>query len=75
MPLRVGVVLSELVAERSAEMPMYDDQVRRNALADVMDRINRRFGKDAVYPAAMLGAEKAAPTRISFTQIPQMGEF
>lgn len=74
-PLRVGVVLSELVADRSAEAPMYPEQVRRNALADAMDRINRRFGKDAVYSAAMLGAEQAAPTRISFTQIPRLDEF
>lgn len=74
-PFKVGVVLSQLVADKSAELPMYPDQVRRNALADAMDRINRRFGRDAVYPAAMLGAEKAAPTRISFTQIPQLEEF
>ena len=47
----------------------------KGALADVMDRINRRFGRDAVYPGAMLGAETSAPTRISFTQIPKLDEF
>lgn len=51
------------------------DQRRRSALADVMDRINRRFGKDAVYSAAMIGTGEAAPTRISFAQIPGLDEF
>lgn len=74
-PLRVGVELSELVANRSAEAPMFPDQIRRNALADAMDRINQRFGKDVVHSAAMMGAKHAAPTRISFTQIPAMDEF
>lgn len=74
-PIRVGVVLSELVANRSAEMPMFTDQIRRNALADAMDRINQRFGRDVVHSAAMMGAKDAAPTRISFTQIPAMDEF
>ncbi len=75
IPLRVGVTLSQLVADRSAEVPMYPDQVRRNALADAMDRINRRYGRDVVYSAAMMGAKQAAPTRISFTQIPAAEEF
>ncbi len=75
VPLRVGVTLSQLVANRSAELPLFADQVRRSALADAMDRINRRYGRDAVYSAAMMGAEQSAPTRISFTQIPTLDEF
>ena len=64
--LRVGVELTKLTADRSVESPMFAGQRRLNALADTMDRINGRFGRNAVHSAAMMGTEGAAPTRIPF---------
>ncbi|QNN22293.1 DNA polymerase [Planctomycetales bacterium ZRK34] len=74
-PLKVSVELSELTADRCATLPLHPAQARHEALGDTMDRINERFGRDAIYSAAMLGAAHTAPTRISFTQIPTEDEF
>ncbi|MBI1368642.1 MAG: DNA polymerase [Planctomycetes bacterium] len=74
-PLKVGVELSELTADACATLPLYAAQARHEMLGDVMDRINERFGRDAIYSAVMLGVKHAAPTRISFTQIPAADEF
>jgi len=75
VPYHVGVVLSDLIADRSATLPLYPQQVRRDALADVMDRLNRRYGYHVLYFAGMFGAQRTAPTRISFTQVPDDSEF
>ncbi len=74
-PYHVSVVLTDLVAQGSAPLPLYPDQVRRNALADVMDRLEHKYGKDTLYFAGMHGARHTAPTRISFTQIPDAQEL
>jgi hypothetical protein len=44
-------------------------------LADYMDRIDAKYGHHTIYFGGMWGATEAAPTRISFTQIPGMDEF
>ena len=75
MPYHVGVVLTQLVADCCATLPLFPGQLRRNALADVMDRIDQKYGRHTVYFAGMFGAADAAPTRISFTQIPRADEF
>lgn len=74
-PLKVSIELSELTADACATLPLHPGQVKHETLGDVMDRINERFGRDAIYSAAMFGLEHAAPTRISFTQIPTVDEF
>ena len=40
-----------------------------------VDRINWKFGRNAVHSGAMMGTEGAAPTRIPFGAIPQVGNF
>ena len=73
--LRVGVGLSRLQPDRSVGMPMYARQARFIAAADTMDRVNGRFGRDAVRSAAMLGTEGAAPMRIPLGVIPEEGNI
>jgi DNA polymerase-4 len=73
--LKVGVDLSQLVADPSVTIPLFDEQVKRNALADVMDRVKERYGRDAVHTASMLGVKDAAPTRIAFNRIPADRDF
>ena len=74
-PYLVAVMLTDLVGDRSTAQPLYPDQVRRNALSDVMDRIDRKYGRHTLYFGGMFGAQETAPTRISFTQIPTDDEF
>lgn len=74
-PLRVGVVLTRLVGEDSATLPLFIHQQHLDVLADGMDRIDTKHGRHTVYFGGMWGAQEAAPTRISFTQIPGMDEF
>lgn len=48
---------------------------QRACIARTMDRIQQRFGKDAIYLASIHGAREEAPTRISFGPPPQLDEF
>lgn len=73
--LRVRVVLTGLVPDRSTTSPLYREQRRLSALADGMDRIDRRYGRHAVHFGSMFGAARTAPVRISYTQIPGLEEF
>ncbi len=74
-PYKVDVTLLNLIADQSATAPLFEQQARRNTLADTMDNINQKFGHHAVYFGGMFGAQKSAPARISFTQIPTQEEF
>ncbi len=46
-----------------------------NRIGRVVDELNQRFGKSAVYFANIQSVLDAAPTRISFTSVPELGEF
>lgn len=74
-PLKVSVVLGGLVADGSAERPLFGGQGRRDELAKVMDRLDWKYGHHTVYFGSMWRAAKSAPTRIAFTQIPGKEEF
>jgi DNA polymerase-4 len=50
-------------------------ETRREAAAQAMDRIQQRFGRNAVYLASIHGAQEEAPTRISFGPPPPLEEF
>ncbi|MFN0199160.1 MAG: hypothetical protein ACKVT0_20620 [Planctomycetaceae bacterium] len=69
-PLKVGVVLGELIPHANLPQMLFDDDRRRVDLASAMDRINSRFGSDTLYFGGMHGATEQAPTRIAFTHIP-----
>ena len=75
VPLKVGVVLTHLVADGSATLPLFARQHHMDKLADCMDTIDRKYGRHTLYHGAMWGAQASAPTRISFTQIPTPEEF
>jgi DNA polymerase-4 len=74
-PIKVGVVLTHLVPDDSATLPLFAGHERLDDLADCMDRIDQKFGHHTLYLGAMWGAEQTAPTRISFDQIPGLDEF
>jgi DNA polymerase-4 len=71
-PMKVAVTLHELSTDRSASLPLFPAERRRLKLARTMDRLNERFGPDTVYFGAMHESRQTAPTRIAFTQIPEL---
>lgn len=79
--LQVGVVLSDLSDADAVQGGLFEAvdvkaQARAQALSEAMDRVNARFGRDAVTLGHdRLGAVKSAGPRIAFTRIPEMAEF
>jgi DNA polymerase-4 len=70
VPLKVGVVLSDLVPARSATQSLFEADRRAAELSHAMDDVNREFGASVVHLGSMFGMKDVAPTRIAFTQIP-----
>ncbi|MGC4003032.1 MAG: hypothetical protein QM811_07820 [Pirellulales bacterium] len=71
-PLKVGVVLGDLIPVRSATRPLFDEHVELERVSEAMDRINQKLGDHTVYLAGMHGAQPHDPMRIAFTQIPEV---
>lgn len=68
-PLKVSMRLTDLQPQHLAE-PLFEQQRRDNQLARTMDAIHLRYGAQSIVCGSMLEARESAPTRISFTQIP-----
>jgi DNA polymerase-4 len=82
--LQVGVVLGELGDADAVQPDLFDatglidarTDARRLALSRAMDKVNARWGRDAVtlgHDAA--GATRSSGPRIAFTRIPELMEF
>ncbi len=74
-PFYVGVSLNNLVPDHLHTLDLFaglDVEVRRNSLSATMDRINKKHGTTKLFYASMLPAGTAAPTRIAFTNIPDL---
>ncbi len=71
-PLAVGVTLYNLVPDSLHAFALFDED-KRTGLAKAMDKLNAKFGKTAVHFGGMTG--RAAPTRIAFTNIPEIEDF
>jgi DNA polymerase-4 len=71
--LQVGVTLHDLVREGQAPS-LFAEQRHRAKLAGAIDQINRKFGSETLYSAAMHDARKTAPKRIAFGSIPEQDE-
>ncbi|MGA2436099.1 MAG: DNA polymerase, partial [Bryobacteraceae bacterium] len=64
-----------LIPDELHTMSLFDDDDRQQRLSRVIDELNQRFGKSAVYFANIQTVLDAAPTRISFTSVPDLREF
>lgn len=71
-PLAVGVTLYNLIPDNLHSFGMFDEE-KRTGLAKAMDKLNAKYGKTAIHFGGMTG--RAAPTRIAFTQIPEIEDF
>ncbi len=82
--LQVGVVLADLSAADAAQADLFDGdallcattEARRQALSAAMDKVNSRWGRDAVTLGHdALGATRSRGPAIAFTRIPELAEF
>lgn len=72
-PLKVGVVLSQLVEDSCHNLSLFGNP-RREKLSFALDSINEKFGRGTLSFASMKSLGGAAPTRIAFTNIPKFSE-
>ena len=72
-PLKVGLVLGDLVHERNVPRSLFEPDNKLLELAKAVDRANRQFGRYAVYFGGMHGKGGAVSTRIAFGAIPDLG--
>jgi DNA polymerase-4 len=72
-PLSVAVVLGSLQPLGMVTDSLLEDANRARKMSGVLDRINQRYGNNAVYFGALQGAvaTDAAPMRIPFSNIPK----
>lgn len=74
-PFYVGVWLGNLVPDHLHTLSLFSNletESRRTRLSTTMDALNLKFGTDTLFPASMLLAKAAAPTRIAFASIPDL---
>ena len=72
-PFQVGVVLFNLVElpGHTPDLFTHEQEQARGRLHDIVDALNRAYGKNTVYFGGAHGATGYAPMRIAFTRIPQ----
>lgn len=76
-PFYAGVWLGGLVPDHLHTLSLFaglETESRRARLSSTMDTLNHKYGLDTLMPASMLLAKAAAPTRIAFTNIPDLFE-
>jgi len=73
-PFRVGITFVDLIPKTRHQLPLFGNP-RREFLGEAMDKINTRYGKETLSLGSLYQYKSAAPTRISFTRIPDAAEF
>ena len=71
-PKLVGVAFSELVADASSTAPLFAEERKSEELCRAVDAINTRFGRNAVYSAAVHEVRDSARGGIAFTYVPDL---
>ncbi len=74
-PFYVGICLGNLVPDHLHTLSLFsslETERRRTRLTSTRDALNQKYGTATVFPASMLLARAAAPTRIAFTNIPEL---
>lgn len=73
-PVHVGVWLFDLIPDELHTLGFFDD-AKREAVSEAMDKLNKRYGQHMVYLGGLHGLGDAAPTRIPFFSVPELGDF
>ena len=69
----VSVTLGGLTKSDQMEEPLFELDRKRTRLAHTMDRINQKHGHASIYYGSMHEGRDAAPRRIPFSTIPDLG--
>ena len=72
-PLSVAVTLTGLEPQGAVCGELMDERLRSKAASVLLDRVNRKYGNNALYMGAMADAvsRNAAPMRIPFQHVPE----
>lgn len=73
-PLKVSVTLFDLISDKDRTFSFFDNPGRIR-LSQAVDAINSKYGRDTVFFAGVQLAKVAAPTRIAFTNIPDLSQM
>jgi len=74
-PFRTGVTLSDLIPKNHHQLSLLVNPAREN-LGEAMDRLNAKYGKGTVSVGGLMEQDQTgAPTRISFSRVPDLEEF
>ena len=68
-PFTVGISLFKLIADKQHTLSLFQDS-KRTRLSKAVDSLNDKYGADTLYFGGSHTVQKAAPTRIGFTNIP-----
>lgn len=71
-PNFVDVTLFELVRNDCVTQPLFAEGQQRARLAEAMDKLSRKFGRNAVYLASMHEARTSSVGGIAFRSIPDL---
>jgi DNA polymerase-4 len=74
-PVVVSVALLDLVPHDKRNLSLFDDMYggwKFDRLAEVMDKVNKKYGSTALYLGGIHAVREAAPPRIAFQSIPDM---
>jgi DNA polymerase-4 len=65
-PMQVSVTLGDLVKSEDVIPSLFDGEGERRVLSQVVDKINRQFGRDSIGLASVLPLRKAVEDKIAF---------
>ena len=71
-PQAVAIVLSRLAEAGQRARSLFDEHRSHDQLNAVIDSVNLRYGRNALYFGGAHGALQAAPMRIAFNHIPDL---
>jgi DNA polymerase-4 len=70
VPLKVGIILGDLVHDRNAPASLFDEDRRKESLSEALDQVRERFGTRSLYFAGMRPALDDDRNPIAFNHIP-----
>lgn len=72
-PMKVGVVLGDLVPDNDVVPTLFGDKERLDRVTTAIDHLNRTFGRGTVTLASVLPAAQTAHDTIAFGKVAEMG--
>ncbi|HVT90499.1 MAG TPA: hypothetical protein VHD56_16715 [Tepidisphaeraceae bacterium] len=70
-PMKVSITFYNLTEQRQVIEPLFPQERNRLDLSRAMDQVNSKFGRNAIYLAAMHEARNTGRTGIAFNYVPE----